>query len=113
KTLLAYLDERLEAALEPGRHHDALGVPARAKIVPPPDVAPHRPVVDEFGDGEAVELGGGDGHVCPLGVIARRAQAPRSNLPRRGLLRHARNDSFPRVLLKEQPWQDWTAGSRS
>jgi hypothetical protein len=62
KALLAHLDEVLEAALEPGRHHDALGMPAGAEIVPAPGVAPHRPVVDDVADGETVEEGGRIGH---------------------------------------------------
>src|SRR5215831_20227334 len=54
KTLLADPDELVDAALEPGRHHDAVGMPERAEIVPAADVAPHRPVVDQFADREAV-----------------------------------------------------------
>ena len=66
KPLLADLDELLDPALEPGCHHDPFGVPAGAEIGPPPDVAPHRPVVDQLGDGDAVELGCRDRHEATL-----------------------------------------------
>src|SRR5262249_55567348 len=81
KALLADPDELLESALKPGRHHDALGMPNRAEVVPPPGVAPHRPVVDEFGNDDAVELGGGDRHVVsPRCHSVRRSRAEQGGI---------------------------------
>jgi len=55
--LVAFLvgaDEFLVGALEPGRPHAPFRMPDGAETVPLKTVAPDRPVLDQFADGELV-----------------------------------------------------------
>src|SRR5208282_2015641 len=52
--LIVDLDELLETALEPGRHHAAFGLPDGAKTIPQARVSPHRPVFHQFTDSDFV-----------------------------------------------------------
>jgi len=63
------LDEFLEAALKPGRHHAPFGMPDGAEAIPQPRVSIDGPALHEFADGDFV--GGDVGHCSSLSVITR------------------------------------------